>query len=212
MIEALAEARKAFEIGDPRAIKVIARASGMICEGQEKDISFETKEMIHEEEYMDMIKKKTAVLIEAATHVGGILGCNNETFIENLSDYGLSIGLAFQIYDDILDLTADEKKLGKPVGSDIESGKKSLIIIHALETLPEEKREVLKNILQKKSNTPEEIKEAINLLKKSGSIEYAKNKAIDLIDSAKKDLEKLPESESKNTLFEIADFFTQREK
>jgi len=125
---------KAFEICDRRTFRLLARATGEICEGQELDISFEKRTDVTEDEYMEMIRKKTAVLLEAACEAGAVVGDGTCEEIETLASFGLFIGIAFQIQDDILGVTADEEKIlrmdkrtidstGQFLGRDTKSGR-----------------------------------------------------------------------------------------
>jgi geranylgeranyl diphosphate synthase type I len=201
---------KAFDICDPKTMKILAEASAEICEGQEMDMSFEGRIDVTEKEYLEMIRKKTAVLLQAATKAGALLGRGGEEQITELGGYGQDIGMAFQIHDDVLGVTADAEKLGKPVGSDIVEGKKSLIVIKALEKLGGVEREKLLGILGKKDNTREEIDLAVKLFRDSGAIDYSKTKAIGFIDRARRSLKELPDTEAKRDLMDIADFVIDR--
>jgi len=201
---------KAFELCDSRAIKILAEASAEICEGQEMDMSFENRTYVTEREYLEMIRKKTAVLIKAATQAGALLGSDNKEEIDRLAEYGLNIGIAFQIHDDILGIFADEEKLGKPVGSDIVEGKKSLIAIKAIEKLEGKEKDRLLEILNKKGNARDEINLAVKLFRDSGAIRYCKAKAIQFVEMAKKAINELPESDAKKDLMRIADFVVER--
>src|SRR6218665_2463929 len=105
-----------------------------VCEGQQMDMDFETKATVSADEYLEMIRLKTSVLLGCAFEFGAILGRQNEEIRSRLYNFGVSLGIAFQIQDDILDLYADPEKFGKQVGGDILSNKKTLLLIHAFET------------------------------------------------------------------------------
>ncbi len=201
---------KAFELCDSRTIKILAEASAEICEGQEMDISFENRTDVTEKEYLEMIRKKTAVLIQAATKSGALLGNGTKDEIDKLAEYGLNIGMAFQIHDDVLGVLADEEKLGKPVGSDIVEGKKSLIVIKAIEKLEGKEKDRLLEILNKKGNTRGEINLAVKLFKDSDAIRYCKTNATQFVEMAKKAINELPDSDAKKDLMKIADFVVER--
>ena len=202
---------KAFEICDPKIKEVLAQASSEICEGQELDMSFEERFDVSEEEYMEMIRKKTAVLFEAATKSGAMLGGGGSGVIEALALYGLNIGLAFQIWDDVLGVMAKEENLGKPVGSDIVEGKKSLVVIKTLEHLQQPERGELIRILKSEVNTRADIDKAVGFFRECHSIEYCKRKAEELIMDAKKSLKELPDSQAREDLFGIGDLVVERE-
>ena len=202
---------KAFEICNMRVSKILANASSEICEGQEMDIEFEKRNSVSEEEYMTMILKKTAVLIEASTKSGAILGNAADEEVDAMASYGRNIGLAFQIHDDILDLVGDEKKIGKPVGSDIVEGKKTLITVKALEFLNGSEKEDLLEILNKKENTKSEIEKALELIYNCGSMDYCKEKERKLIEDAKHSIRNFFDSEAKQDLLNVAGFIIQRD-
>ena len=114
------------------ALSTVADACVKICEGQALDMGFEDRFDVTEDEYMEMIFKKTGALIAAATKVGAIMGGASDEVIDAMYEYGRLIGLAFQIQDDYLDIASDEETLGKPIGSDIGKGKMTIIAINGL--------------------------------------------------------------------------------
>jgi geranylgeranyl diphosphate synthase, type I len=179
-----------------------------ICEGQAYDIGFEESFNINEQEYMTMIYKKTAALIAAATKSGSILGGGSKNQIDALSEFGKLIGMAFQIQDDYLDVISDESKIGKPVGSDIVEGKMTLMVVNALEKASSEDKVKLISILTEKND--ENILEAINIFRRYGSIDYAREIAKENVITAKKLLNLIDDSEAKKALLLIADFVLER--
>jgi geranylgeranyl diphosphate synthase, type II len=104
-----------------------------VCEGQQKDMNFERQHMVTEEEYLDMIRLKTAVLLGFSTEIGAILAGEEAEVTEPMREFGLNIGLGFQLMDDLLDVYADPQKFGKQVGGDIVANKKTHLLIKALE-------------------------------------------------------------------------------
>ncbi len=175
-----------------------------ICEGQEMDVSFEGRERVGEEEFLEMIEKKTARMFEHAAMGGAMVGGGSEEEIEAMRKYGLNLGMAFQIWDDCLDVIG--KDIGKPVGSDIREGKKTLIYLHALE-----KHGELANYGNKEA-TEKEIGEIISIFKETGAIDYAKNMAMEFSKKAVEAITPIKESEAKNKLIEMAEFAVKREK
>ena len=212
---------KAFEIiinSDPEkntpvqinnALATVADACVKICEGQASDMGFEDRFDVSEEEYMEMIFKKTGALIAAATKVGAIMGGASDEVVDAMYEYGRLIGLAFQIQDDYLDLASDEETLGKPIGSDIGKGKMTIIAINGLSSAGDDSEKLLE-ILKDDNNSQEDIDLAIEILTKCGAIEYARNLALDSVNQAKEVLEILPDSSSKQVLSDIADFVLER--
>ena len=190
------------------ALKTVVDSCIKICEGQACDMGFEEKFDVKEKEYLNMIYKKTAALIAAATKSGAILGGGDQEQIEALSEYGRLIGMAFQIQDDYLDVISDAEKIGKPAGSDIVEGKMTLMVVHTIENASPEDKETLISIL--KSGSEDEVEKAISLFEKYDSIEYTRNIALNNVKQAKELLNILDDSEAKESLLHIADFVLQR--
>ncbi|MFW6197028.1 MAG: polyprenyl synthetase family protein [Thermoplasmatota archaeon] len=184
----------------------------VVAEGQEEDMSFEETFDINEEEFITMIEKKTSYLFKAATRGGAIIADADHNEIEHMSEYARKMGIAFQIQDDYLDLVGDQEEIGKDVGSDIKSGKRTLMVIHAIHSLDEDKKNRLIHILEKNDNSIDEIEEAMELMKSVGSIDHAKNMAEKYGIEAKKELEFLPKSEYKEILISLVDFMINRNK
>jgi len=155
------------------AVKYLAWAATTVAEGQALDMSFEERENVSEEEYLTMIEKKTASLFEASARIGVAIGGGDVESVKNIGAYGRYLGIAFQIQDDILGIKADEKVLGKPVGSDIREGKKTILVIYALKNISNDKKHELLNILGKKDASKEEIDKAIKIIEESGALEHA---------------------------------------
>ncbi|MBZ9571560.1 polyprenyl synthetase family protein [Methanobrevibacter sp. TMH8] len=197
-----------------RTLSTVADACVKICEGQAQDMGFEGNFDVNEEEYLEMIFKKTGALIAAATESGAIMGGADAKTVSAMYDYGKLIGLAFQIQDDYLDLVSDVDSLGKPVGSDIAEGKMTIIVVNALNNANEEDKNRLIEILKigNESGNCEQvyIDEAMEIFEKYGSIQYAQDVALANVKKAKELLEVLPDSEAKYTLSLIADFVLQR--
>jgi len=183
-----------------------------ICEGQQLDLEFEHRKTITEEEYIDMITRKTAVLFRLAAKGGAIIGDGSEDEISALTDYGLYIGLAFQIWDDYLDLSSDEKILGKDIGNDIRNGKKTLIAVYSLQHAEGKNKEILERVFGNLDASDDDVKKVFNLFKEMGSIDYAKNTAIKYNKKAKDALKVIKESEAKELLYGLADYSIKREK
>ena len=192
------------------ALATLADACVKICEGQASDMGFEGNFDVKEEEYSNMIFKKTGALIAAATKAGAIMGGADQEVVDAMYDYGRLIGQAFQIQDDYLDVVSDEESLGKPIGSDIAKGKMTLMVVKALAEAEGEDRDRIIEILKDANSTQMMVDEAIDLFNKYGSIEYAHNLALANVAEAKEVLEILEDSESKQVLVELADFVLER--
>ena len=192
-----------------QALATVADACVKICEGQASDMGFEDRFDVTQDEYMEMIFKKTGALIAAATKAGAVMGGATQDVIDAMYEYGRLIGLAFQIQDDYLDLASDEETLGKPIGSDIGKGKMTIIAINGLASAGDDSERLLE-ILKDENNSDDDIGEAIEILTKCGAIEYARNLALESVEKAKEVLEILDDSSSKQALVDIADFVLER--
>ena len=190
-----------------KTLATVADACVKICEGQALDMGFEERFDVDEDEYMEMIFKKTGALIAAATKAGAIMGGASDDVVDVMYEYGRLIGLAFQIQDDYLDLVSDEETLGKPIGSDIGKGKMTII---AIKGIASDDSGRLLEILKDDNNSEDDIAEAIEFLTNCGAIEYARNLALESVNQAKEVLEILPDSSSKQVLLDIADFVLER--
>ncbi|WP_440771639.1 geranylfarnesyl diphosphate synthase [Natronorubrum sp. DTA28] len=208
---------KAFEImletgADPSrtvdALGILATTCTKICEGQSLDVTFENRTDVTPEEYLEMVEQKTAVLYAASACLPAILlGADDET-IDALYGYGLDIGRAFQIQDDVLDLTVPSEKLGKQRGSDLVENKQTLITVHARDQGVD--IEGLVDTTDVEAVTEAEIDDAVAELEAAGSISYANEKARDLVDQGKARLEVLPDNEARDLLCELADYLIER--
>jgi len=210
--EALSDA--VIQSGKPEIIADITKATTRVCEGQAMDISWvqERQWDLTEDAYLSMIRRKTGALMAVSCKVGGILGGGTKRQIDALANFGMDLGVGFQIHDDVLNLTGDVKKYGKEIGGDINEGKRTLAIIYTLALCtPEEKRR-LTHILDKEENSYEEIKETIEILNKYGSVERGANTARELIEGGKKRLSVLPDSPAKKLLLDLASYIVKRER
>ena len=182
-----------------------------ICEGQQLDMDFENRKIINVEEYIEMIRKKTAVFFQYAAEAGAIVGGGTHEEINALNEYGLNAGLGFQIWDDYLDISSDEETLGKDIGNDIRNGKKTLIAVHCLNNAQGDDKKLLDSIFGNINATEDEVKQVYELFNKLKSIDYAKNTALNYISKAKNALEQIHDSEAKQILIELADYSIKRE-
>lgn len=117
----------------PEVIRLFNKTAAEVCEGQQFDMNFENYETVHEDEYINMIRLKTAVLLGFALQLGALLAGAEKEDAQKLYDFGVNIGVGFQLKDDLLDVFADQAKFGKQVGGDIISNKKTFLLIKALE-------------------------------------------------------------------------------
>ena len=182
-----------------------------LCEGQVLDISFPKATDVSEEDYLFMISGKTSALFKACAEVGAIAAGAQTEVIDALGKFAWDAGITFQIIDDILGVTAEEKTLGKPVGSDIREGKKTLIMIHALKHADEKQKKTLLEAMKGEETTHEEIEAAVDVLRDVPYIEYAKKEAKKYLETAFKSLNLVKDSEAKTQLISLVNYFVQRE-
>jgi octaprenyl-diphosphate synthase len=168
--------------------------------------------LINEEEYFDLIYRKTACLFSVSMQLGAaITGASDETESQ-LGEYGRNLGLAFQIVDDMLDLTAAEDILGKPVASDLREGKATLAVIHALERGTGADREAIRTVLAERSFTSVSRPRILEILERHGSIAYAMDTACAYAEAARLSIADLPHSEAKRALLWVPGFVTSRDR
>lgn len=146
-----------------------------VCEGQSMDTDFEKRNDVQLKEYIMMITKKTAAMARMCCELGAILVDGKKSDIKLLSDYGLNLGIAFQIQDDLLDIIGEENKFGKTVGGDLIAGKKTFLFIKAFKKAEGQDREDLQRLINNKGIKPEEVSYYKNIYEKLGVMEDAKN-------------------------------------
>jgi geranylgeranyl diphosphate synthase type I len=193
-----------------KLVEILAKAVRILAEGQQLDMDFEHAKIVSSDDYMKMIERKTAVLYSAAAQAGAIAGGGSENQREAMFEYGRLIGLGFQIWDDVLDLTSDIETFGKPVLNDIRNGKKTLIVVNALEDLKGAERKEFLSVLGKKNATKKELVRARDILDDVGSIDHATRVANELVANAKGQLHVLKQSPHKDALKQFADYMVTR--
>ncbi|MGQ4555296.1 geranylfarnesyl diphosphate synthase [Halobellus sp. GM3] len=208
---------KAFELlsetgADPanglEAVRRLATTCTQICEGQALDVEFERRTEVLPDEYLEMIELKTAVLYGAATATAATLMDADDETVEALYRYGIDSGRAFQIQDDVLDLTVPSETLGKQRGSDLVENKETIITLHARQQGVDV--DGLVGAADVESVTESEIESAVETLDNAGSIGYAEEKARELAENAKAHLEVLPDNEARALLCDLADYLITR--
>jgi geranylgeranyl diphosphate synthase type II len=145
-----------------------------VCEGQSLDADFGSRKNVNLNEYILMIRKKTAAMVEMCCRVGALIGGGTQVQVNALGNFGLNIGIAFQIQDDMLDLVADEKVFGKTIGGDLVEGKKTFLFIIALEKSKGEERKKLLKVIENKGIKQNQLNSYKELYQKLGVFEVAK--------------------------------------
>ena len=167
--------------------------------------------LINEEEYFDLIFRKTACLFKVSTQLGAAISSAGPAEEGMLAEYGRNLGLAFQIVDDVLDLTATKGVLGKPVASDLREGKATLAVIHALERGTGADREAIRTVLADRNFSRATHAQILEILERHGSLEYAMDTACAYAEAARLSIADLPASDAKQAMLWIPGFVTARD-
>jgi octaprenyl-diphosphate synthase len=162
------------------------------------------------EEYLEVIRRKTAVLLQGACRVGAMVAGAPKAHENALADYGHHIGLAFQMADDLLDYTADAGELGKTVGADLKEGKLTLPVIHTLARADAADRAWMAALIAGREVSPEDFERLLRLLERCGGLRETRQLAEDHVRRAQVALEIFPAGESRQVLHHIADYALQR--
>lgn len=182
-----------------------------VCEGQALDMEFETRNDVRLGEYITMIQGKTGGLISAALQMGGIAaGCGADR-LAKLHHLGMSLGIGFQMQDDWLDVVADQTKFGKQTGGDIREGKKTCILLSAMERCNKEEIIWLQNCLEKKPMPDEDVLDIIGLFERTGALEETKNEFLGYYRQALDDLDAFDPSSHKEDLTRLLETLMMRD-
>lgn len=182
-----------------------------VSEGQQLDIEFEDRIAVSEEDYFEMIEGKTAVMFLTCAEIGSRMSGADDETIQCMADWGLAVGLCFQLMDDLIDVLSDSDTLGKPAGSDLAQGKRTLMVIHALSQDDSQGLTDLKAVLGKGDTaTQEEIDLGLKALADLGSIDYARERAEMYHSKAHSCLDRLPMNPAIKALRELTDYQLKR--
>ena len=178
-----------------------------VSEGQQLDIEFEDRLEVSEADYLEMIEGKTAVMFWICAEIGARISGADEATVECMASWGKALGMCFQLMDDVIDVLSDSETLGKPAGSDIAQGKRTLMIIHALRQPDGPVKDRLLAVLGKGETVdPESLADGLAALAELGSVDYAKSMAEDFHQEAHGCLDALGENPALRALRELTDF------
>lgn len=194
----------------PEVIEIIAKITEYMSQGEIHQLIRKGKIDLSEDEYMDIIQHKTAVLIEGACRVGALIAGATKEKEMALSKYGINLGIAFQMVDDLLDYTSDVSTLGKAVGADLKEGKLTLPVIYSLNKAGTKDRDKMEKIIKRKNFSDDDFFTFIEMLKKYEGIKYTKKLVLEYVDNAKKSLSVFKPSITKENLLNIADYVIAR--
>ena len=191
-------------------MQILADATNKISEGEVLQLLNARNTNLNEKDYTNVIYCKTAKLFEAACELAGVISLDKEQYLENaenIKSFGVYLGNAFQIADDVLDYVSDAESIGKNIGDDLEEGKMTLPTIYALANVSKEKQYIIKNAIE---NSQYDIQEIITIIKDSGAIEYSYEKACEYASLAKQSISFLADNEYKKALELLCDIAVKR--
>ena len=203
--------RTALEERNFHVLDLLISLTQQLVEGELLQIE-KLGHLINEEEYFDLIYRKTACLFKVSMQLGAALERAPDSIEDLLGEYGRNLGLAFQIVDDVLDLTAEEDVLGKPVASDLREGKATLAVIHALERGTGADREAIRTVLADRSFAHVSHVQILEILHRHGSLDYAMDTACAYAEAARLSIAELPDTEAKRALLWVPGFVTTRDR
>ena len=197
-------------------LDVLTEATRKMTEGELLQLPLVGNLRITEEEHFDIVQRKTGFLFSASCRLGGVLRGASAVEKAALEDYGMSLGIAFQLTDDLLDFTSDTKKLGKPVLSDLREGKVTLPLIRLLDRYPQYETLVRAAMNENGDESGDENEVAANkvlaILREYGQLEIARDEAMSYAARAQEALESLPDNQYRQALYDIAQFVVERDK
>ncbi len=196
--------------GRLRVVQVLAELTENMSQGEVHQLMRKGDVKLTEDEYLVVIRRKTAVLFKAACQVSAIIADAPEDKETALAEYGYNLGIAFQMADDLFDYTLQTSDFGKEVGADLREGKLTLPVIYALKQANSSDRDLMIKIIRNTDFTTDDFKTLLDLLIKYGGIDYTQETAASYIDTAKNALALFEPSPTKETMLDIADYALQR--
>jgi octaprenyl-diphosphate synthase len=193
-------------------IRLLCDVTLRIVEGEIYQLTKNGVVDLSEEEHFDIIRRKTALLFAGSAKIGGMLGSVTREQQDALWDYGLNIGMAFQIVDDLLDFTGEEQALGKPVGGDVREGKMTLPLIHLYARGDARAQALIRKVIDARNVTVEEWRDIRALLAQSRSLDYAQCAASEFVERAKRALYAFPTSDARDALMFLPDYVISRDR
>lgn len=190
--------------GDPKIMRALAQATVAMTEGEIRQIEAHGDTGAQIVQYLSIIRDKTAMFMSSCCRLGAILGGGDERSEDALAKYGLELGMAFQITDDLLDLIGDSKETGKPIGGDIREGKITMPLIFALEKANLAEREAIEKIVAKGTIDSDDLEFVRGLVEKTGAVEETRDAAARFVLQSVEALDILPNTEGKEALVELA--------
>jgi octaprenyl-diphosphate synthase len=198
------------ESGNWKIIHIISRATTIMAEGEVEEWARTKDLFLTEEGYLSIITRKTAHLISAATQIGAILGNASNEKERALSEFGMNVGIAFQLIDDHLDYTSNEEAFGKKIGIDLQDGKITLPLIAILPHCNKEERTFIQETVDSNPIMKDAFFRVVELIERYRGIQYTWEKARGYVEGAKDCLRLFPDSKEKQALYALADYVLER--
>jgi octaprenyl-diphosphate synthase len=196
------------ESGNRKILHTISRATTIMAEGELEELINTNDLFLTEESYLSIIARKTAHLISAATQIGAILGSVSEKKEQALAEFGMKVGIAFQLIDDNLDYTS--KKSGKKIGIDLQEGKITLPLIFTLKCCNEDEKAFIQEAVNSHPITKKAFFQVVEIIERYQGIQYTWEKAKGYVETAKENLHLFPDSKEKEALYTLADYVMER--
>ena len=197
------------ELDDMRVMQVLADATNLIAAGEVMQLMGSHDPQVDEARYLEVIRRKTAKLFEAAARLGAVLAKSAPQVEDGLARYGVHVGTAFQLIDDVLDYSGDEAAIGKQLGDDLAEGKPTLPLIHALRSGDAAEQAVVRQAIVAGGRA--DFGAVLAAIRRCGSLDYARAAAMREANAAAAALEPLPASDFKRSLLELASFSVVRQ-
>ena len=192
-------------------LDILTRVTRKMTEGELLQLTLLSDADVTEAQYFDVLKRKTAYLFSASCEIGAILGGADENQQAALRDYGLSLGTAFQLIDDVLDFTSNEETLGKAAGADLLGGKVTLPLIYLREAEPET-REMIQTVLREGQYSTVRQQELLEAITRTGALDQARTRANEFAEDARSALDQLPDSEFTDSLRALPTYILDRDR
>ena len=198
------------EDGSLKVLEILSRASATIAEGEVLQLVTQNDLTTTEDRYLDVLRGKTAALFAAACQVGGVVADCTAEIEAALASYGMNLGMAFQLVDDVLDYSAQQERLGKTVGDDFREGKITLPVLRAYQNGSEAERAFWRRTIEESEQTDADLDEALRLIAAHNTIAATLDRAQAFATAAKQDLAFLPASPIRDCLLAVADYTVRR--
>ena len=192
-------------------LDILIALTQMMVEGELIQLERIGKIDVSEADYMELVDRKTAGLFSACARLGAAIGSASDETEMKLADYAWNLGMAFQLIDDVLDFTARETVLGKPVGGDLREGKVTLPLIYALHKCSRDERKLIETVLADRSYSSVPFSSVLDMIEGNGGVSRARERAHHFADKARSIMADFPESPFQRALYSVTDMVTERE-